>query len=128
MIRRPPRSTLFPYTTLFRSGRVRVAKGSSLPWPVRRRGSETQKASPTHVVAVSESFSDRGSTPRASIQDGKRTGGEGRGKGPHLSPVDCALTRCAQIPLANARRARLRSEHAARHYHDRGRAAPGPDS
>src|SRR3712207_7402023 len=24
MIRRPPRSTLFPYTTLFRSGRVRV--------------------------------------------------------------------------------------------------------
>src|SRR3712207_7474804 len=25
MIRRPPRSTLFPYTTLFRSGRVRSA-------------------------------------------------------------------------------------------------------
>src|SRR5438034_11429207 len=25
MIRRPPRSTLFPYTTLFRSGRARVA-------------------------------------------------------------------------------------------------------
>src|SRR3712207_8873982 len=27
MIRRPPRSTLFPYTTLFRSGRARCA-----PW------------------------------------------------------------------------------------------------
>src|SRR3712207_7996617 len=27
MIRRPPRSTLFPYTTLFRSGGVRVAAG-----------------------------------------------------------------------------------------------------
>src|SRR2546430_3907187 len=26
MIRRPPRSTLFPYTTLFRSGRVLVAE------------------------------------------------------------------------------------------------------
>src|SRR5258708_22692926 len=26
MIRRPPRSTLFPYTTLFRSGEVRVLK------------------------------------------------------------------------------------------------------
>src|SRR2546422_7101927 len=26
MIRRPPRSTLFPYTTLFRSGRARVAR------------------------------------------------------------------------------------------------------
>src|SRR2546425_8094468 len=25
MIRRPPRSTLFPYTTLFRSARVRIA-------------------------------------------------------------------------------------------------------
>src|SRR5258705_9054291 len=29
MIRRPPRSTLFPYTTLFRSGDVRTAVG---PW------------------------------------------------------------------------------------------------
>src|SRR5256885_6279949 len=27
MIRRPPRSTLFPYTTLFRSGHQRVAHG-----------------------------------------------------------------------------------------------------
>src|SRR4051794_41342958 len=26
MIRRPPRSTLFPYTTLFRSGAVRAAR------------------------------------------------------------------------------------------------------
>src|SRR5256886_6334501 len=31
MIRRPPRSTLFPYTTLFRSGRVRHLPG------IRRR-------------------------------------------------------------------------------------------
>src|SRR5690349_23150809 len=28
MIRRPPRSTLFPYTTLFRSDRARDARGS----------------------------------------------------------------------------------------------------
>src|SRR5438067_13898488 len=27
MIRRPPRSTLFPYTTLFRSGALRAAQG-----------------------------------------------------------------------------------------------------
>src|SRR5688572_32747484 len=27
MIRRPPRSTLFPYTTLFRSGTTETAKG-----------------------------------------------------------------------------------------------------
>src|SRR2546430_5145209 len=34
MIRRPPRSTLFPYTTLFRSRRVRLA---------RRRGGEHRR-------------------------------------------------------------------------------------
>src|SRR2546427_8774565 len=34
MIRRPPRSTLFPYTTLFRSRRRR---------PVRRRGGELRQ-------------------------------------------------------------------------------------
>src|SRR5256885_6252311 len=37
MIRRPPRSTLFPYTTLFRS-----EAGSCRRWPARDpRGSET---------------------------------------------------------------------------------------
>src|SRR5688572_30857639 len=33
MIRRPPRSTLFPYTTLFRSQRVRGARHGRLPLP-----------------------------------------------------------------------------------------------
>src|SRR5258705_1921356 len=32
MIRRPPRSTLFPYTTLFRSSRISAASDSSEPW------------------------------------------------------------------------------------------------
>src|SRR3712207_8981965 len=42
MIRRPPRSTLFPYTTLFRSRRTR--SGRRAPWrsaaaaPAARRG------------------------------------------------------------------------------------------
>src|SRR5687768_18355610 len=31
MIRRPPRSTLFPYTTLFRSGRGRSSHSSVVP-------------------------------------------------------------------------------------------------
>src|SRR5437773_3794019 len=31
MIRRPPRSTLFPYTTLFRSGEPRGAAGRARP-------------------------------------------------------------------------------------------------
>src|SRR2546426_2177938 len=35
MIRRPPRSTLFPYTTLFRSKRISLppARNSSGSWP-----------------------------------------------------------------------------------------------
>src|SRR5947199_9533207 len=42
IIRRPPRSTLFPYTTLFRSGLQREAGGTDpgvcLPEPPGRRG------------------------------------------------------------------------------------------
>src|SRR3712207_7268716 len=36
MIRRPPRSTLFPYTTLFRSARNQVAQALEAPARVRR--------------------------------------------------------------------------------------------
>src|SRR5215211_8089337 len=45
MIRRPPRSTLFPYTTLFRSGRARPRsrrpRGSS-----RARGASRRRSPP----------------------------------------------------------------------------------
>src|SRR2546422_7300156 len=40
MIRRPPRSTLFPYTTLFRSG------GSAAPRPASRTGSSACRRRP----------------------------------------------------------------------------------
>src|SRR5436190_13528709 len=41
MIRRPPRSTLFPYTTLFRSETttettIRMASGPAAPWQARQ--------------------------------------------------------------------------------------------
>src|SRR2546430_13431217 len=36
MIRRPPRSTLFPYTTLFRSARVDVGHDPDVPDAVQR--------------------------------------------------------------------------------------------
>src|SRR2546421_8952812 len=38
MIRRPPRSTLFPYTTLFRSDRCPTVPPPHRPDPLRRRG------------------------------------------------------------------------------------------
>src|SRR3712207_7443340 len=38
MIRRPPRSTLFPYTTLFRSGRGAGGGGPGPPVTIRAHG------------------------------------------------------------------------------------------
>src|SRR3712207_8356378 len=51
MIRRPPRSTLFPYTTLFRSARRRTSAYSSATWrrqsaSVRRSSSVTSGSGP----------------------------------------------------------------------------------
>src|SRR5258706_15114634 len=43
MIRRPPRSTLFPYTTLFRSQLI-VRKDMHLAWP--------RAETPTHFIAM----------------------------------------------------------------------------
>src|SRR3989454_9193971 len=42
MIRRPPRSTLFPYTTLFRS--IDEFERRYLPWLVQRAGGNMSKA------------------------------------------------------------------------------------
>src|SRR3712207_6959862 len=39
MIRRPPRSTLFPYTTLFRSRARRAWAARTAPWPFLSRRS-----------------------------------------------------------------------------------------
>src|SRR6266581_2530129 len=54
MIRRPPRSTLFPYTTLFRSpGRHRTGRSGWCPRPGPRRRSEehtSELQSPVHLV------------------------------------------------------------------------------
>src|SRR3954449_13632498 len=47
MIRRPPRSTLFPYTTLFRSGRCSRSWGGA-------RSSSTRYASPRSEEHTSE--------------------------------------------------------------------------
>src|SRR2546430_6307525 len=52
MIRRPPRSTLFPYTTLFRSAPVRVSAGRA------RRTSDEADSTPS----LSERQTDRKST------------------------------------------------------------------
>src|SRR6266487_5216416 len=55
MIRRPPRSTLFPYTTLFRSAERVPRRPMRSPscWSVRSRRSEehtSELQSPVHLV------------------------------------------------------------------------------
>src|SRR5258708_19978361 len=51
MIRRPPRSTLFPYTTLFRSGRLAGRRGHAL-WGSRGgvRAPSRARALPDRVL------------------------------------------------------------------------------
>src|SRR3712207_8128796 len=54
MIRRPPRSTLFPYTTLFRSGRTVLANviASQVELHKRFGGVYPEMASRQHVLAI----------------------------------------------------------------------------
>src|SRR5258708_14777126 len=68
MIRRPPRSTLFPYTTLFRS-QLRMthftdAKGSSgLPWTgATVKGSQHERRAASSAANFLQHPSDRKST------------------------------------------------------------------
>src|SRR2546423_10896128 len=62
MIRRPPRSTLFPYTTLFRSRATKevAARGRYLPWAEAVRFGETMR----RVAAATEDASEGRSAAR----------------------------------------------------------------
>src|SRR2546430_7005512 len=66
MIRRPPRSTLFPYTTLFRSGRVPVIVSDDWVEPTGPNWDEFTIRVPEGAVAdiprLLESREDRKST------------------------------------------------------------------
>src|SRR5256885_6833640 len=67
MIRRPPRSTLFPYTTLFRSGLVnKVVPAGSLRAEVEQWCRELLDKSPTALALAKQSF-NIDSEPRAGV-------------------------------------------------------------
>src|SRR5258708_23711092 len=59
MIRRPPRSTLFPYTTLFRSGR-RSPRTATIAAPAR---SELRRSAPTMPPPRSEEHTSELQSP-----------------------------------------------------------------
>src|SRR2546430_10660807 len=52
MIRRPPRSTLFPYTTLFRSPVSPASPGSAIGWELWRRHRRGLLALGVYVIAL----------------------------------------------------------------------------
>ena len=57
MIRRPPRSTLFPYTTLFRSWCVLFA---AFAWEAYEKGADVHlQADPTKLELLKREYSDR---------------------------------------------------------------------
>src|SRR2546422_6260124 len=70
MIRRPPRSTLFPYTTLFRSTRAPRTVTLALPWLTREAWHGTpekfQGQHPTEVVWSSTGHVERRSEEHTS--------------------------------------------------------------
>src|SRR3712207_7300207 len=67
MIRRPPRSTLFPYTTLFRSGSGQAATRpvvSGPECPSRRETAPTETPRETRLAPKSWRYADRRDGPR----------------------------------------------------------------
>src|SRR2546426_2883797 len=70
MIRRPPRSTLFPYTTLFRSRRPARGVRPSGEGQGRERGAGAREA---HAAERADPDRHRGGDPARSAQDRKST-------------------------------------------------------
>src|SRR3712207_6965796 len=86
MIRRPPRSTLFPYTTLFRSGdRDLVAQAGG---DLRERGREVDRAEDEHARRL-----------RVGVDVHAQAGPERRAVG-------------AEVPHGDRKSTRLNSSHA----------------
>src|SRR5256885_10864827 len=85
MIRRPPRSTLFPYPTLFRSG---------CPFPPGRKGSGGQLArkEPAAGLGMLGAFCDLSFVPRFQLVTADLKDRSGLAK-PSLRPLDRKSTR-----------------------------------
>src|SRR2546427_7010495 len=64
MIRRPPRSTLFPYTTLFRSGVGRTGEER----PPRRPAADRHAHRRRHAVSAGDAHRRRGTQDRKSTR------------------------------------------------------------
>src|SRR3712207_8342802 len=104
MIRRPPRSTLFPYTTLFRSEdprkrTIRLQGMAGQDWPRRRRGTSLRGGRPAGRgrgdAAAYRNLPRRGvGTRRERSRKGEPAGwGWTTSRGTGRAPVDRKSTR-----------------------------------
>src|SRR5256885_1021228 len=107
MIRRPPRSTLFPYTTLFRS-RGLVIQDAVADFPVdgaRLIGAAVGRVRRTRTIGDSVEYllvmQDRIRTPEHQLAAGvaghRDVGDDGRGVGVGVVVGQEVATRCGQI-------------------------------
>src|SRR2546426_5484660 len=71
MIRRPPRSTLFPYTTLFRSAHSHLPRRPD--FRASNRGTEEGRSRDAREATHPRHPSSRGPTPRVRRRDRKST-------------------------------------------------------
>src|SRR3712207_8733610 len=72
MIRRPPRSTLFPYTTLFRSAIVK-GKASGVGNPVYYVGARTGRDGIHGATMASAEFDDKSAEKRPAVRSEEHT-------------------------------------------------------
>src|SRR2546429_1362374 len=97
MIRRPPRSTLFPYTTLFRSPLSLIPKHplpqQQLSAPALRRRPPPEGGLPLDRVARC------GGVELETVEDGDRLPCRDRFAGQDAEPVDATGPRCADLVL-----------------------------
>src|SRR2546422_11630157 len=105
MIRRPPRSTLFPYTTLFRSplrSLRRAPRSRPPPWLDRTRGSASRPpearrtgTARTARPGLTRSRDRRGSRPRAAPRRWvarSSPAARSRGRAPRTCPAEATAT------------------------------------
>src|SRR2546427_5416638 len=92
MIRRPPRSTLFPYTTLFRSGVFNLVMG-----PGRVIGDALVRHSDVAAISFTGSVGVGRGIARACVESGKKVQLEMGGKNPQIVLDDADLTQAVEL-------------------------------